>query len=524
MLKLLFIEDEEYGRSFVEWFRDEGWGGEWAPNPESGMEDLHSSLSSGRLFDAVVLDRKMGLEGNEGDRLLRWIRDRQEFDYVCVVMLTGYGSVSSAAECMRMGADHYLEKPLETNEDLRDVLIAGILGRRCRQLRHAVVFGESSAEESLTAIFDTIRSVPATMNATLHVAREDGSMRTLGAGEKTVAGRTRRPRHFVEAVLKTRRPFTALDAADARRAGALQRAAQGLIAVPVSSEAGRPFGVLSIESAVSDALKRYWLDPMEQFGQVLGIASDLAEKRVLSQKRDQAAAAVLALNEIRHKLSTPVQAIEWKLEELRQEGRANPVRNELGVISRNVSTIRNVCYQLNDETSEFHIEHMEFDVMEFVMDYVEEFRSEAELKGINLAIEKIPLIAGTAIGDRRWLGYSLQCLLRNAIEAIEAKRRARVSRRSTEREAITVRVRTPGRKPGRVSISVQDTGPGIPEKDHLRVFQPLFSTKNKRPQGSGVGGIGLYSVLRILTQHGGIATFESKSGRGATFHLTWPTK
>jgi len=63
---------------------------------------------------------------------------------------------------------------------------------------------------------------------------------------------------------------------------------------------------------------------------------------------------------------------------------------------------------------------------------------------------------------------------------------------------------------------VRDTGPGIVPDDLPRIFEAGFST---RP---GSSGLGLAVCRRILEQHGGSITAESRPGHGATFRLRLP--
>lgn len=77
----------------------------------------------------------------------------------------------------------------------------------------------------------------------------------------------------------------------------------------------------------------------------------------------------------------------------------------------------------------------------------------------------------------------------------------------------------PQLEPGEyVSISVTDTGCGIEPEVLKRVFEPFFTTKE-----SGKGsGLGLAMVHGFAEQSGGIATIESKMGRGTTVQLLLP--
>lgn len=77
-------------------------------------------------------------------------------------------------------------------------------------------------------------------------------------------------------------------------------------------------------------------------------------------------------------------------------------------------------------------------------------------------------------------------------------------------------IRGADRGPAGVEIEVRDTGPGIAEEDLPRVFEAGFTT---RP---GSCGLGLAVCQRILRQHGGRITAESRYGHGAAFRLTLP--
>jgi PAS domain S-box-containing protein len=68
----------------------------------------------------------------------------------------------------------------------------------------------------------------------------------------------------------------------------------------------------------------------------------------------------------------------------------------------------------------------------------------------------------------------------------------------------------------RVSITVQDTGVGIPDEIKKQIFTPLFTTK---PHGQGFG---LAVCKRVIEAHGGNITFESTAGKGAKFLIQLP--
>ena len=96
-------------------------------------------------------------------------------------------------------------------------------------------------------------------------------------------------------------------------------------------------------------------------------------------------------------------------------------------------------------------------------------------------------------------------LLLNASKAIEGRGR------------ITVSTRCPG---DTVSISIVDTGAGIPPDNLTRIFDPGFTTKEV-----GVGtGLGLSTSYRIVKDHGGEIEVESTPGEGSVFTIRLPVR
>jgi len=115
--------------------------------------------------------------------------------------------------------------------------------------------------------------------------------------------------------------------------------------------------------------------------------------------------------------------------------------------------------------------------------------------------ENLPEIAG----DRVQLEQVLMNLMLNAIEAMhDAKGDLTITSQSTD--------------DGHLSISVSDTGAGIPADKVDRIFDTFFTTK---PQGTGMG---LAISRSIVESHGGRLWATSNPERGSTFQFTLPHK
>ncbi|MCL5965945.1 MAG: ATP-binding protein [Deltaproteobacteria bacterium] len=92
-------------------------------------------------------------------------------------------------------------------------------------------------------------------------------------------------------------------------------------------------------------------------------------------------------------------------------------------------------------------------------------------------------------------------LLSNAVEAMPGG------------GTLTVRLGTSG---GEATMSVEDTGTGIPESDRAQLFRPFFTTRER-----GVG-MGLAICRRIVEDNGGSIAVESVPGRGSRFMVRLP--
>ncbi|MEQ8275287.1 MAG: HAMP domain-containing sensor histidine kinase [Deltaproteobacteria bacterium] len=96
-------------------------------------------------------------------------------------------------------------------------------------------------------------------------------------------------------------------------------------------------------------------------------------------------------------------------------------------------------------------------------------------------------------------------LVTNAMQAVaDGERAGEVTVRTLERD-------------GRVHLEVEDNGPGIPAELRSRIFDPMFTTKQR---GEGTG-LGLFIVKRIADDLGAVLSLDSAPGRGTKFTLTF---
>ena len=73
-------------------------------------------------------------------------------------------------------------------------------------------------------------------------------------------------------------------------------------------------------------------------------------------------------------------------------------------------------------------------------------------------------------------------------------------------------------------LSVQDSGPGIPKQDQMRLFEKFYRVKQRGTEKVKGSGLGLAIVRSIAERHGGRAWCYSQQGEGCTFSISLPTQ
>ena len=122
---------------------------------------------------------------------------------------------------------------------------------------------------------------------------------------------------------------------------------------------------------------------------------------------------------------------------------------------------------------------------------------------VEIDLQDIPHVR-CALGE---LNQVFLNLIVNAAHAITDAKRGRGTIRVSSRSAQE-----------HVTISISDTGTGIPEAVGQKVFEPFFTTKEV---GRGTGQ-GLAIARMVAVKHGGTLTFDTELGKGSTFHIRLP--
>ncbi|MBM4337833.1 MAG: sensor histidine kinase, partial [Deltaproteobacteria bacterium] len=110
--------------------------------------------------------------------------------------------------------------------------------------------------------------------------------------------------------------------------------------------------------------------------------------------------------------------------------------------------------------------------------------------------------AVTLVGDRALLRRLMRNLLENA-------------HRHAGGAEVEIEVAKLG--PGRARIRVSDRGPGVPESERERIFEPFHRRAGAAERRDGGFGLGLALVRQIARHHGGEARCRPREGGGTVF-------
>jgi two-component system nitrogen regulation sensor histidine kinase NtrY len=216
---------------------------------------------------------------------------------------------------------------------------------------------------------------------------------------------------------------------------------------------------------------------------------------------------------IAHEIKNPLTPIQLSAERLRKKYRKDIAASELETFDRcNDTIIRQVdaIRQMVDEFSSFARmpapKFAEQDASELIRAAV--FAQRVASPDIDVELlEPIPEVR--VLADERMLTQALTNILKNAAEAVVARRTAKPKGR--------IRARLISDDAG-IAFEVEDNGVGLPDKDRDRLTEPYVTTREKGT------GLGLAIVKRILEDHGGeLELTDARDGPGALATLRLPS-
>jgi signal transduction histidine kinase len=215
-----------------------------------------------------------------------------------------------------------------------------------------------------------------------------------------------------------------------------------------------------------------------------------------------------------HEIRTPVTGIKGYAENM-LSGLIGPItdkqRHYLMRITANVDRLMRIIDELLDiariEAGQIDLQVDSVNVCQLIAEVAEELQPLAVQKEISFH-QDASRVSGVCLkGDEGKLHQVLTNLVHNALKFTPSGGRVDVG-------AVT-------KEPGKIQISVRDTGPGIPPSDLPRIFDRFYSGTSVPPDTRGAG-LGLAISKSLVALHGGHLSVSSTPGQGSHFCVDLP--
>jgi len=203
-----------------------------------------------------------------------------------------------------------------------------------------------------------------------------------------------------------------------------------------------------------------------------------------------------------HEIGTPMNVILGRAEYLIQRTQEETTKKGLETIVGQVERITKIMNQLLTFARRRPSERRPMDISWTVQDILEVLRERLARHRIQVETTFAPSLP-LVYADPDQMSQVLLNLVINAIHAMP------------EGGTLRLGLRPKGQQ---MTLTVTDTGHGIPRGDLEKIFVPFFTTKEV---GKGTG-LGLTVVQGIIQEHGGSIEVDSEPGRGTTFTITLP--
>lgn len=284
-------------------------------------------------------------------------------------------------------------------------------------------------------------------------------------------------------------------------------------------------GVLCCENV---GIEREWAMDEASFvasvAELIGLALDRAERqRTQEQLADALRAAEKAgeakstfLANMSHEIRTPLNGVLGMLELVLRDEPDQGRRQYLEIAYKSAHSLLNLLGDVLDysrlEAGELHVVSEPYSLTELIHEVVSLFKSQAEAKGLHIAVSIDPKIPASISGDEARVRQVLANFFSNALKF-------------TNQGQIEVSVTTEqtGSK-AHWCLEVKDTGIGMPAAALKALFQRFSQVDASATRQHGGSGLGLAICKQLVEMMGGEIGVRSIEHKGSTFWIRLPLK
>ncbi|MDM8533048.1 response regulator [Anaerolineales bacterium HSG25] len=517
--KILIVDDEvdvlELCRRILE---TKGYEVKTAPNGYEAIE-----MSQSEHFDLLLTDIKMpGITGLEIAKNLKQANQ----NIICITM-TGFGTIDMVLDALKLDVDEFVMKPFTPNE----LVLAISKALEKQRLRR-----ENFRLNSLIPLFELNKSLLGTRDVNkllprlIEIAKQEtkadviwlytfeGENITHHAhpdSENTVNGIQSEVSYQLAQRLLTNSEQLTIERSNCTSEETVlldKLQAEMVVASPLRSQKSNLGAlVLSRQNDSFAPSDREFLSVM------CGQAGIALENARLFTEKEEAYEALKKLDFMKsefiniaaHELRTPLTILMGYttiLEDVADE----PQREFISPIMRNAMRLRSLIDDMLNlqylESGIPNIGRVELRLQEAVQNVISDIGLLVEKENLTVNIN-IPDDFPVMIADMQKFDLIMVNLLNNAVKF------------NKHGGSIIVSATHDGNY---ASISVADTGIGVPAKEHEKIFDKFYQVENSLTREYGGIGLGLAIVRGMAEVCGGKVWAESREGEGATFTFTMP--
>jgi signal transduction histidine kinase len=240
-------------------------------------------------------------------------------------------------------------------------------------------------------------------------------------------------------------------------------------------------------------------------GNFIANCEDITERKELEkqlQEKERLAAIGQTAGMVGHDIRNPLQAMTSDLYLIKEELKAEDsnkkaIAESLGSIEQNIDYVNKIVSDLQDYTRPIAPNRTETNVKVLINEVIAALKVPQTIQ-TRVMVESELIISA----DKDNLRRILSNLILNAIQAMPSGGILGIQAIKGKNE---------------ITITVEDTGVGIPDDVKEKLFTPLFTTKAKGQ------GLGLAVVKHLVEGLNATISFESKQGKGTKFIIELPT-
>ena len=218
---------------------------------------------------------------------------------------------------------------------------------------------------------------------------------------------------------------------------------------------------------------------------------------------------------VSHELRTPLNSVHGFIDLIKQ-GHMGELTEEqhtyLGYaqegVDQLISIVEDILLMTRSDLGQFDVKQEEMFLGNLVRQVMSSMHPQAQKAGVVLR-QYVPADLPLLHADPQRLKQVLNNLIANAIKFTPPDGSVMISARYDDNDDF-------------VTISVTDTGYGIPVEDRPHIFERFYQSNHSQQSRMGGYGLGLSIAKLIVEQHGGTINFDTSLDNGTVFYFTLP--